>query len=73
MLEVLGSTRVGWAFDKLPYFAVVPISALTPKAVRLYHFARFAQWVRSARMLVMQEDRKLRSYRFTLRGHRLLK
>src|SRR5215470_18948314 len=43
--------------------------ALTPKAVRLRHFARVAQWVRSARMLVTQEDRKLRSYGFTVRRH----
>src|SRR6266436_5300595 len=29
------------------------------KSVRFGRFARFVQWVRSARMLVMQEDRKL--------------
>src|SRR5256885_3139741 len=46
---------------------------LAPEAVGLNHFARFAQRVRSARMLLMQEDRKLRSYGFTLGGHRLLK
>src|SRR5713101_4118345 len=45
-----------------------PENALAPKTVRLGHFARFAKRVRSARMLVMQEDRKLRSYGFTLRG-----
>jgi hypothetical protein len=46
-------------------------SALTAKAVRLGHFARPAEGVQSAPMLVMQEHRKLRSYRFTLRPHRL--
>jgi hypothetical protein len=46
--------------------------ALTPKAVRLRHLPRVAERVRSARMLVMQEDGKLQSYGFTLRRHRLL-
>jgi hypothetical protein len=46
---------------------------LTAKAVRLGHLAGVAQWVRCARMLVVQEDGKLRSYGLSLRSHRLLK
>jgi hypothetical protein len=42
------------------------------QAIRLLlHFARVAQWVRRARMLVMQENRKLRSNGLTLRCNRL--
>jgi hypothetical protein len=46
---------------------------LTPETVRLHHFARFAEWIRSARMLVMQQDRKLWSYGFTLGRYRFMK
>jgi hypothetical protein len=62
--------KLGSAAD---HIGVARVSALAPKAVRLHCFARVAQWVRSARMLVMQEDRELRSYGFSLRGHRLPK
>jgi hypothetical protein len=48
-------------------------AALTPKAIRLLHFARVAQWVRSARMLAMQEDSKLRSNGVALRRYRFFK
>ena len=43
------------------------IAPLTPETVGLLHFARVAQWVRRARMVVMQEDGKLRSYGLALR------
>jgi hypothetical protein len=42
---------------------------LTAKAVRLFHFAWVVQRVRGARMFVMEEDGKLRSYGFALRRH----
>jgi len=45
------------------------IDTANPKAVRFGRLAR----VTSARMLIMQEDCKLRSYGFTLRCYRLLK
>src|SRR5262245_41274036 len=43
-----------------------PGPALTAKAVWLHPFARLAQWVECARMVGMQEDRKLWSDGFTL-------
>jgi hypothetical protein len=46
---------------------------LASETVGLHHFARLAQRVGRARMLLMQEDRKLRSYGLTLGSHRLLK
>ncbi len=45
---------------------------LTAEAVRLLDFARVAQWVRRARMLVMQKDGKLGSNGLALRRHGLL-
>ena len=42
------------------------IAPLTPETVGP-SFARVAQWVRRARMVVMQEDGKLRSYGLALR------
>jgi hypothetical protein len=42
---------------------------LTAKAVRLFHLAWVVQRVRGARMFVMEEDGKLRSYGFALRRH----
>ena len=46
------------------------IAPLTPETVGLLHFARVAQWVRRARMFVMQEDGKLGG--LASRRHRLL-
>lgn len=46
---------------------------LTPKAIGFSHFARVAQWVGSASMLVMQEHGKLRSDGFALRCYRFSK
>jgi hypothetical protein len=60
----------------IPTTDIVPLlpasTPLTAKAVRLLRFARVAQRVRGARMLVMQEDGKLRSYGFALRRHCLI-
>ena len=53
------------------FFSLTPARSSPPKAIRLLHFARVAQWVRRARMLVMQENGKLRSNGLTLRRHGL--
>jgi hypothetical protein len=51
--------------------ALYDVAASTAKAVRLLDFARVAKWVRSARMLVVQEDGKLGSNGLALRRHGL--
>jgi hypothetical protein len=51
--------------------SIAVTNALTAKAVRFGCFPRVAQWVQSLLMSVMQEDRKVRSNCFALRGHRL--
>src|SRR5262245_211992 len=45
---------------------------LSAEAVRFCHFARLAERVRRARMLVVQKDRQLLPDRFTLHSDRLL-
>src|SRR5262245_11210101 len=53
-----------WTFCQL-------LVGLSAEAVGLGHFARFAERVRRARMLVVQEDRELLADRFTLQSDRL--